>query len=141
MSRILISNLLGLIGAAVGGVAGFYTFAWLVRHGFYGLVIPGAFLGLGCSLLAKHTSTARGIVCAVAALGLTLFTDWCYTITPLSFQEYIIDVKKLGPVTLLMTAAGTFIAFFLGKDAGYIGSRVRRTPEPRAPEQGADKLA
>ena len=53
MSRYLISNLLGLVGAIAGGVLGFYTFGWLSRQGFYGLIIPGAFLGLGCSLLAR----------------------------------------------------------------------------------------
>ena len=51
MPRHLISNLLGLVGAIIGGVLGFYTFGWLFYYGFYGLMIPGAFLGLGCSLL------------------------------------------------------------------------------------------
>ena len=61
MKRLLISNLLGLVGAAIGGVLGFYTFGWLEDHGFYGLAIPGAFLGLGCGLLAQHRSRPRGI--------------------------------------------------------------------------------
>ena len=132
MSRILISNLLGLIGAAIGGVLGFYTFGWLLRQGFYGLVIPGAFLGLGCSLLARHTSTVRGIVCGVAALGLSLFTEWChwsFKADP-SFQYFLLHVKDLTPVTLLMIAVGTLIGFWLGRDAGYVGSRFRPTPKP-----------
>jgi hypothetical protein len=143
MSRILVSNLLGLIGAAVGGVAGFYTFGWLLRQGFYGLVIPGAFLGLGCSLLAKHTSTARGIVCAVAALGLSLYTEWSYWqfIADPSLQYFLLHVKDLRPITLLMIGFGTFIAFWLGRDAGYVGSRFGRGAKPRAPGPGADKLA
>ena len=56
MPRHLISNLLGLIGAIIGGVLGFYTFQWLEGHGFYGLAIPGAFLGLGCGLLIIQIS-------------------------------------------------------------------------------------
>ena len=52
MTRLLISNMLGLVGAIIGGVLGFYTFAWLEDKGFYGLAIPGAFLGLGCGMLA-----------------------------------------------------------------------------------------
>ncbi len=66
MKRSLISNLLGLVGAAVGGVLGFYTFGWLEDHGFYGLAIPGAFLGLGCGLLAQHRSSARAGSCAAS---------------------------------------------------------------------------
>ena len=61
MARHLISNLLGLVGAIIGGVLGFYTFGWLFEHGFYGLMIPGALLGLGCSLLAQHPSSTRGL--------------------------------------------------------------------------------
>lgn len=41
MPRQLISNLLGLVGAGIGGVLGFYTFGWLVGQGFYGPMIPG----------------------------------------------------------------------------------------------------
>ncbi len=36
MPRYLISNLLGLVGAVIGGVLGFYTFRWLHGQGFYG---------------------------------------------------------------------------------------------------------
>ena len=50
MPRLLISNMLGLVGALLGGVLGFYTFGWVLEHGFLGLMIPGALLGLGCSL-------------------------------------------------------------------------------------------
>ena len=128
MARLLISNLLGLVGAIIGGVIGFYTFAWLEDKGFYGLAIPGAFLGLGCGLLAQHNSIPRGILCAVSALGLTLFTEWkfhSFTVdTSLSFM--ISHLSEKGPVTLLMTALGTIIAFWVGKDGGF-----RRLPDNR----------
>jgi hypothetical protein len=142
MSRILVSNFLGLIGAAIGGVLGFYTFGWLLRQGFYGLVIPGAFLGLGCSLLARHTSTMRGIVCGVAALGLSLFTEWyhwSWKADP-SFQYFLLHVKDLTVVTLLMIGVGTFIGFWLARDAGYVGSRFRPTPRPPTAEPLPEKL-
>ena len=61
MSRhLIISNVLGLVGAIVGGVLGFYTFGWLLSYGFYGLMIPGAFLGLGCSLLGTASLNHQG---------------------------------------------------------------------------------
>jgi hypothetical protein len=141
MSRILVSNLLGLIGAAIGGVVGFYAFGWLIERGFYGLVIPGAFLGLGCSLLARHTSTARGIMCAVAAVGLSLYTEWYFRqfVADPSLQYFLLHVKDLSAVTFLMTGFGALIAFFLGRDAGYVGSRFGQIVNPRAPEHGADR--
>jgi hypothetical protein len=122
MSRYVISNLLGLIGAALGGVAGFYTYRWVLNHGLIGGMIPGAFLGLGCSLLARHPSVSRGVVCGVAGLVLGFFTDWYTNVTQQTFWEYLLDVKSINPVILLTIAIGTFIAFWLGKDAGMMGS-------------------
>ena len=72
------SNILGLIGAAAGGVLGYYTFRWIFDHGFYGMMIPGAFVGLGCGLLAQHPSQVRGALCGLAALCLGLYTEWTF---------------------------------------------------------------
>src|SRR5271155_4503764 len=113
MPRHLISNLLGLIGAIVGSVLGFYTFGWLLEHGFLGLMIPGALLGLGCSLLARHPSIVRGVFCGIAALGLSLFADWKFE--PFnaddSLQFYLSHVMDLGPVRVLMIGIGSLIAY------------------------------
>jgi hypothetical protein len=137
MSRYLISNLLGLVGAALGGVAGFYVYRWILHQGFIGGMIPGAFLGLGCSLLARHPSIARGVVCGAAGLGLGFFTDWYTTITQQTFWEYLLDAKSINQVILLTIALGTFIAFWLGKDAGLAGrSRTVAAPTGQtAPQQ------
>jgi hypothetical protein len=140
MSRYLISNLLGLVGAIAGGVLGFYTFRWLLGQGFYGLIIPGAFLGLGCSLLARHPSLVRGVLCAVAAFGLSQFTDWYFTVTNDSLVDFIRNGKTLYPVTMLMSAVATVVAFWLGGDAGFPGLGVRRgsrpvSSEPRSREE------
>ena len=43
-TRQITSNILGLIGAAVGGVLGYYTFQWIFDHGFYGMMIPARLL-------------------------------------------------------------------------------------------------
>jgi hypothetical protein len=123
MARHLVSNLLGLVGAVIGGVLGFYTFRWLVGQGFYGLMIPGALLGLGCSLLAQHPSTIRGIVCGVAALGLGLYTEWHFFPwnADNSLTYFLKNVTNLKPITLLMLGAGAIIAFWIGRDAGFPG--------------------
>jgi hypothetical protein len=130
MPRNLISNLLGVIGGVIGGVAGFYTFRWLLNHGYYGLIVPGAFVGLGCSLLARHASIARGVICGIAALVLSLFTDWYFTVTDDSFLDFVRNGKSFAPVTLLMTGIATLISFWVGKEAGYRMSRERPIPPP-----------
>jgi hypothetical protein len=136
MRRLLISNLLGLLGAIIGGVLGFYTFRWLEGHGFYGLAIPGAFLGLGCGLLAQHRSIPRGIFCGLAALILSLYTEWTFQtfIVDNSFSYMVTHLMDKSPVTLLMIAIGTIIAFWVGKDAGFhwLSERARPAPEDRA---------
>src|SRR5690242_10853804 len=76
MRNDLVSHVLGLVGAVIGGAIGFFVFRWIAQHGFYGLMIPGALLGFGSSLLAQHRSFTRGLVCSVAAVGLGLFTEW-----------------------------------------------------------------
>ena len=139
MTRYLVSNLLGLVGAAAGGALGFFAYNWLLTQGFVGLMIPGAFLGLGCSLLARHPSTARGVLCGAAGLVLSLFTHWYNAPTDLSFPGFVKGAWDLLPVTKLMAGLGTFIAFWLGKDAGVPG-RVRPQLAPTGqvptPEQG-----
>src|SRR5262249_3394164 len=134
-----VSNVLGLIGAALGGVAGFYAYRWILNQGFIGGMIPGAFLGFGCSLLARHPSFARGVVCGVAGLILGLFTDWYTNLTEQTFWQFLLDLKSVRPIILLTIAIGTFIAFWLSKDAGFVGrSRLERAPKSSAavPEEG-----
>jgi hypothetical protein len=132
MPRHLISILLSLVGAILGGVVGFYTVGWLSGQGFYGMIIPGALLGLGCSLFSPHTSMARGVFCAIAALSLSLFTEWWWY--PFnadgSFSYFLNHVKDLPPVKFLMIGIGIAIAFWMGKDAGFRWLAERRTSAP-----------
>jgi hypothetical protein len=129
--------MLGLVGALVGGVMGFYTFGWVLEHGFLGLMIPGALLGLGCSLLARHSSIARGVFCAIAALVLSLFADWWFEPfnADASWRYYLSHVTDLGPVRLAMIGFGMLIAYWIGKDAGIRGYSKLGQPATR-PAQG-----
>jgi hypothetical protein len=117
----IVSNLLGVIGAIAGGVFGYVIFWWIVRQGFYALILPGAMLGLGCGLLARHASMARGVLCALAGLGLGLYTDWTFEQFPAdpSFSYYLTHLQLLRPITLLMVGLGGVIAYWLGKDGGF----------------------
>src|SRR4051794_6135163 len=108
MRNPIASNVLGLAGAAVGGIVGYSVFTWILGQGFYGLMIPGALLGVGCSLVARHRSLARGVVCGVAALLLGLYAEWRYwpfKADP-SYAYMVTHFYLLKSLTLLMIGFG-----------------------------------
>jgi hypothetical protein len=109
----------------VGGVFGYVLFFWIIRQGFYALVLPGASVGLGCGLLARHPSVPRGIVCAVAALVLGLYTEWVFA--PFrdndQFGYLVAHFYQLRGITLIMIGLGAALAYYLGKDAGFLSPR------------------
>src|SRR6266446_8339559 len=76
MSNKIVSTLLGLIGAVAGGAFGYVVFDWIWGQGFYALIVPGAFVGIGCGLLARHRSAARGVICALMGLMLGFYAEW-----------------------------------------------------------------
>jgi len=114
--------ILGFIGAVIGGALGYYIFKWIVSQGFYGLMIPGALLGLGCSLLSQHRSHIRGIVCGLAGLVLGLYSEWRFwpMVDDGSFTYFVSHVADLKPITQGMIILGAFFAYWLGRDAGFV---------------------
>jgi hypothetical protein len=131
MPRYVVSHLLGFVGAVFGGALGFYLFGWLYYYSFYGLMIPGAFLGGGCGLLARHASTTRGVICGIAAALFALFTEWRFF--PFTDDKSLVyfagHVTSLSPVTWLMVVVGAFIAYWLARDAG-----IWRYPSAASPK-------
>ncbi len=123
MPNRVVSTILGLIGGVVGGVVGYFAFFWIARQGFYGLMIPGALIGLGCGLLARHHSLARGVVCGLAAVALGLYTEWKFAPfrADQSFGYLLAHIPELKPITLIMIVVGGLLAFWLGKDASFAG--------------------
>ena len=111
---------IGLAGAAVGGVIGYFAAVWIVHQGFYAMMIPGALLGWGGGVLVKNRSVPRAAVCGVAALALGLFTDWRVErfTADASLSYYLAHIHQLQPITLLMIAAGGAFGFWfsLGKE-------------------------
>jgi hypothetical protein len=127
----LVSTALGVIGGIVGGVFGFVLFFWIAKQGLYALVLPGASIGLGCGLLARHRSKLLGIACAIAALGLGLYTEWSFDPGQLDDDRFLYLVShcyKLRPITLIMIGLGAALAYYLGKDAGFVAPRNDRVP-------------
>jgi hypothetical protein len=121
----LISTVLGVIGGVVGGYCGFHLFYWIARQGLYALVLPGAAIGLGCGLLARHRSVLRGVGCAVAALALGLYTEWSFSpfVADDRFPYLVTHFYELRKITLIMIGLGAALAFYLGKDAGFLAPR------------------
>jgi hypothetical protein len=128
----IVSNVLGLIGAAAGGTLGFFLFGWAVKQGFYAMIVPGALLGLGCAVLARHPSRIRGAVCGVAGLLLGFYTEWSFF--PFDADDrlsyFSTHVHQLTPLSLLMIGLGGLSAYWFGKDAGYRPTFGGRKPTP-----------
>ena len=108
--------LLGLVGAAVGGGIGYLLFWALIRQGFYAMIMPGAFVGIGCGLLSGRRSVALGVVCAVAALILSLFLEWHFFpfVKDESLAYFLTHLHKLTIVTKVMIPFGLLFAFWFG---------------------------
>jgi hypothetical protein len=108
---------LGLIGAVGGGMAGYYVFSLLANQGLYGLVIPGATLGLCGGLLLRGKSNAFGVVCSLLGVLLGIFAEWRFApfIADPSFAYFITHLYDLNAIILIMIAIGGLCAFWFGK--------------------------
>jgi hypothetical protein len=107
---------LGLAGAVLGGVAGYFVFLWIGRQSFYAPMLPGAAVGLGCGALTRGESRALGIVCGVLAVPLGLFAEW--RLRPFAADEslgyFLKNLHDLQSITLIMIALGAALAYWLG---------------------------
>jgi ABC-type lipoprotein release transport system permease subunit len=107
----------GIGGAIVGGAVGYFVFAWIATMGFYAPVLPGALLGLGFGLASQQRNLAFGILCAIAALALGLFSEWSQF--PFrangSFSYFLTHLNQLKPVTWIMWVIGALMAFWFGR--------------------------
>jgi len=117
MAKALVSHLLSMFGAALGGVAGFLLFRWLLSQNLYGMIIPGALLGLGCQLLSLEGSKVRGGVCALGAVALGIYTEWSFFpfLADDGFLYFLAHLGELKPITQIMLAAGGLLSYLLGR--------------------------
>ena len=108
------SFLLGLVGAVLGGVLGYFAFVWLAQQGFYALPLPGALMGAGCALLSKQLSLTLAIVSGVGALALGIFSEW--RVLPFlkddSFPYFLSHLNQLRPITWIMILLGGVLGFW-----------------------------
>lgn len=108
------SILLCALCAAVGGAIGWAGFVWMVRQGFYSLVLPGGVLGLGAGIF-KHQTRWFPMASTAAATVLGLVAEWRSApfIPNPSFGYFLSHLVALKPVTLVMIAVGSIIAFWV----------------------------
>lgn len=104
----------GLVGAAIGGAVGYFAFGWVLGYGLYAMILPGAALGFGFATLAGERNRINGIISAVLATGLGLFTEWRYFsfVADDSFGYFVSHIHKLTPITLIMIAVGSALAYW-----------------------------
>jgi hypothetical protein len=107
----------GIVGAVIGGAIGYFVFRWLAKSGFYGMIIPGALLGLCAGLAARGQSITLGIIAAIAALVLSVIAEW--SVFPFvrdgSLVYFVTHVHTLPAIKLIMIAMGVGLAYWLGQ--------------------------
>jgi hypothetical protein len=52
----------GALGGLIGGAVGYFIFDWLIGWGFYGMMIPGAAVGLGVGWCSGERSAVYGVL-------------------------------------------------------------------------------
>jgi hypothetical protein len=118
----------GLLGAAVGAVLGHLAFSMALQQGFYALMLPGGFIGLGGGLLVKDRSVLRATICGVFGVCVGLYSEWRHFpfAADHSLGYFITHVHELRGLTLLMLAGGTAFAVWLslGKNKTQPGTPV-----------------
>jgi hypothetical protein len=107
-------DLLALCGAVVGGVLGYFVFFWLASQGFYGMLLPGALLGLGAAV-CKNRAVWVAVVCGLAGLALGVFTEFRYA--PFerddSFSFFLTHLHHKRPLKLLLIGLGALLGFWI----------------------------
>jgi len=142
MRKVLIEYVPALLGGLVGGIVGYFLFAWLLRYGLWAPVVPGAITGLGCGLLARTDSNLRGGLCALEALVIGVVSEWRLLSPPFdtdgSLPDYLKHLHELPPPTLFMLALGVFLGFWWGRECTLRGRLIRPTLVSKSVESSSD---
>jgi hypothetical protein len=106
----------GLIGAAMGGVVGYFIYKLGLRQNLKAGVVPGALVGLGSGLLSSRPSQARGLICGLGALAIGVFAEWWNF--PFEKDEslgfFLAHVHHLPFLVIVMIGLGTFLGYYWG---------------------------
>jgi hypothetical protein len=123
--------LFAVMGAAAGGVLGYFLFFWIAAQGFYGLAIPGCALGLGAAVV-RNNSIFIAVLCGIAATLLGVFTEWRFA--PFraddSLGYFLGHLGDLKPITMIMIVLGGLLGFwfpFRRRQTTMVGSVVQKS--------------
>lgn len=107
----------GAVGALAGAVAGYFAFNFMASNGLYMMVVPGAFIGIGCGYASRVRSPALGIVAAVVALVASVLIEWNFApfIKDGSLTYFIAHIFDVIPSHLVMMAVGCLFGFWFGQ--------------------------
>ena len=109
---------MGILGASLGAIAGWFVYGWAFSQGFYALALPGAMVGLGFSALTRRPMIAGGVFCAVAGFFLMAVCEWKdspFTADE-SFPYFLTHIHEVdSQVTLVMIGLGVLMAFWFGR--------------------------
>ena len=116
MARKILGVVLGLVGAIIGGAVGVALVYWLRNQGFYAMMIPGAFVGLGAHVASPYPSNLRGAILGVAGLFVGVVTEWAvfWSGDP-KFTVFLQEFPKQPTITFLMIGAGAIMAYWFGR--------------------------
>ena len=114
---------LGILGAVLGAVVGFFLFQFLIRRGLYFIVLPGALVGFGCGLAARNRSFVLAFIAFAIAIPATIFCECksdAYLCdsgnTLMGVGEYISRMIELRGWKLpVFIGLNGLIAFWLGR--------------------------
>jgi uncharacterized membrane protein (UPF0136 family) len=105
----------GLAGAMVGGVVGYFVFQWLASRGLLAHMVPGVLLGMAAGWSARRRIVALGVICAIAALVLTIVAEWIRApfVADESLTFFVTHLTEMNNATFKLVALG------LGAAAAY----------------------
>ena len=121
---------LGIFGAVLGAVAGYFTFGWLLGYGFYTPAVPGVLAGLGAGVIVRRRSVPLAAACALIALGAGLFTRWNYNSPSVTLGYFLTHLHQLTPVTLVMLALGGLAGFWFALGSNRRNARQTERDQP-----------
>ena len=114
-SSVVLAWVRGIAGAAIGGLLGYLMFDFLLGYGLYAGIVPGAFIGIGFSIAARHISLVAGVLCGIVGL---FFGFWCDAVTnlpPDDLVSYFKEIDQVPTVNLLMIVIGGVASFWFGR--------------------------
>jgi len=102
------------LAAFIGGIVGVFVSAWLLRQGFYAMVLPGGLAGIAAGIFRTRLVLSHAL-CGIWALVIGTLAEWHLRpfIADPSLTYFLSHLGNLMPITWIMIAAGAFLGFFI----------------------------